>query len=602
MDSRNNIDAWSADEPLLKLHQFLDVVTAMAYFAIPLVFIYFIRLSPPLPHKTEFIYSGIVAIFCGAYYMTNLWKYYQYLDSEVTVILKGCSAAMLWLAILVLNFVFPDLFTLKRRELSLKNKVEELTSRQNVMLRQVNTRISFNKLIHEIRSTVDGKSILKSAVVGLGNILNLEECALWFPSQTNRTLCLSHCLRGTIPLGSTVPMSLPVLAEIFGSVEPVRISLTCPLVRATSICERCMSPDVVAVRVPLLHLPFTDYYNWLSTSATSYAVMVLIPPLGSITKFRPDELELVGAVAEQVAVALAHASAVEESVMARDQLRRQNSSLAITLRNMEMALCNSVLWRDGMFNQIFALQNIIPFLSSFLLDTTLTPEQRALVETVLKSSTLLDALMENVRDFVRLDDGSFELSTQIFDLSATINQVVDKIKPIAEVKKLSLAVSLAPNLPAYAVGDEEHLMQIILNILANAVKFTKEGNISITASIADPLSFRNWQPHRFRMVPSKNHFYLKVQIEDSGCGIEPQEIPRIFDRLVSRQRPPTSFVTCGLGLPICKRLVNIMEGNIWVESEGLDRGTTVTFIVKLRKSKRGPTSGLGTKSKSGVNV
>ncbi|KAL9228219.1 hypothetical protein vseg_003824 [Gypsophila vaccaria] len=585
MDSHISIDVWPADGPLLTLHQVLDVVTAIAYFAMPLI--YFIRLSPLLPHKMAWIYFGVVAIICGVNYLTNLWKYHQYPASEVTIIVKGCSAAMLWLAIVVLNFIFPDLSSLKSRELSLKNKVEELNSRQSLTLQQVDTRTSFYKLIHEIRSTVDRERILKSAIVGLGRILNLEDCALWFPSLINGTLCRSHCLEGTVPLGSTVPMSLPVLTEIFGSVEPVRIPLTCPLVRATSLCERCTVPDVVAVRVPLLHLPFTDYNNWLS-AATNYAVMVLTPPSDNITKFRNDELELVGAVAEQVAVALAHAYTVEALVMGRDQLRRQNSSLALTSRNRGIWLRDCVLWRDGLFNQILTLQNIIPFLSSFLVETTLTPEQRMMVETVLKSSSSLDTLLENVKSLIRLEDGTFDLNTQIFDLSATINQVVDKIKPIAEVKKLSFVLSLAPNLPVFAVGDQERLMQIILNVLANAVKFTKEGNISVNISKVNRRSFTNWWRRGFFMVPSRNHFYLKVQIKDSGCGFDPQELRQVFNRFVNRQRPPFRFVSTSLGLPVCKRLLIFMQGDIWVESEGLDRGTTVTFIVKLQKSKKGP--------------
>ncbi|KAH9608880.1 hypothetical protein KSS87_000976, partial [Heliosperma pusillum] len=589
MDSSNSTKVWPADEQFLTLQGVLDVVTAMAYFAVPLVLIYSMRLSSGFPLKQKFNCFGIVTVFCGANCVTNLWKYYLHLASPVTMIVKGCYAVMLWLTVIVLHFVFY----LKKRELFLENKVEELNSMQNLTLRQLDTRKSLDKLIHEIFSTIDEQCILKSAAVGLGKILNLEECAVWVPSRTNYTLCLSQCFKGNMPIGSTVSMSLPVLAQIFGSVKPVRIPLTCPLVKTTLICERCMSPDIVAIRVPLLHFPRSGRNDGLNPNAMRYGVivLVLVPPSDNITKFRDDELELVEALAEQVSVSLAHASTFEGSAIARDHLRMQNSSLALAARNMEMAFLESIVLRDGIFNQMFMVQDIIPLLSSFLSETALTPEQRMMVETVLKNSTSLDLLMGNVRDLRQVEDGSLVLSRRNFDLSATINQVVDKMKPIATVKKLLLSLSLDPNLPANAAGDQERLMRIIQNILANAVKFTKEGSISVIASVVEPRFYRAWRARKLYMVPSKNHFYLRFQIEDSGCGIDPDEILEIFNRFINRQHSPDQFSSSCLGLPICKRLVNIMEGDIWVESEGLDKGTTVTFIVKLWKSAKRPSIG-----------
>lgn len=88
------------------------------------------------------------------------------------------------------------------------------------------------------------------------------------------------------------------------------------------------------------------------------------------------------------------------------------------------------------------------------------------------------------------------------------------IKPIAAVKRLSVSVSLAPDLPLCAVGDEKRLMQTILNVAGNAVKFTKEGYISITASIARPDSLRYPLVPEFYPVSSDGHFYLRVQVCD----------------------------------------------------------------------------------------
>jgi ethylene receptor len=91
-------------------------------------------------------------------------------------------------------------------------------------------------------------------------------------------------------------------------------------------------------------------------------------------------------------------------------------------------------------------------------------------------------------------------------------QVLNLIKPIACVKKLSLTLHFASDLPVYAIGDEKRLMQTLLNVVGNAVKFSKEGSISITAFVAKPESFRDTRFPDFLPVPSDSHFYLRVQV------------------------------------------------------------------------------------------
>lgn len=89
---------------------------------------------------------------------------------------------------------------------------------------------------------------------------------------------------------------------------------------------------------------------------------------------------------------------------------------------------------------------------------------------------------------------------------------MDLIKPIASLKKLSMTLFLAPDIPTHAVGDEKRLIQTILNIAGNAVKFTKEGSVSIIVTVAKPESLRDWRPPEFYPVSSEGHFYLRVQV------------------------------------------------------------------------------------------
>ncbi|KAJ6680127.1 TWO-COMPONENT SENSOR HISTIDINE KINASE [Salix purpurea] len=359
----------------------------------------------------------------------------------------------------------------------------------------------------------------------------------------------------------------------------MRIPYTCPLAWIRPIVGRYLPPEVVAVRVPLLHLSNFQINDWPDLSAKSYAVMVLILPTESNRKWRDHELELVEVVADQVAVALSHAAIIEESMGARDQLMEQNVALKSARREAEMAMHARNDFLIVMNHEMRTPMHAIIALSSLLLETELTSEQRVMIEAVLRSSSLLAKLTNDVLDLSRLEDGSLELDLQTFNLHEVFREVVNLIKPIASVKKLSVTSIMAPDLPAQAVGDEKRLKQTILNVVGNAVKFTKEGYVSIVVSVAKPDSLRDWKPFESYPMPSDDHFYLLVQVKDSGCGVLPQDIPLLFTKFA--QLRSGSSPSAGLGLAICKRFVNLMGGEIWIESEGLDKGTVATFIVKL---------------------
>ncbi|KAF6163754.1 hypothetical protein GIB67_008588 [Kingdonia uniflora] len=131
------------------------------------------------------------------------------------------------------------------------------------------------------------------------------------------------------------------------------------------------------------------------------------------------------------------------------------------------------------------------------------------------------------------------------------------------------------------------MMQTILNVAGTIVKFSKEGSISISVSVAKLESLRDARAPGFSPMPSDNYFYLRVRVKDSGSGISPQNIPKLFNKFANSQ----SFASknsCGkgLGLAISKRFLSLMESHIWIESEGLGKGCTATFLVKLGIAER----------------
>nr|AAQ56281.1 ethylene receptor [Litchi chinensis] len=311
----------------------------------------------------------------------------------------------------------------------------------------------------------------KTTLVELGGTLGLEECALWMPSRSGSSLQLSHTLRHQITVGSTVSINLPVVNQVFSSNRAIIIPHTSPLARIRPLAGRYVPPEVAAVRVPLLHLSNFQINDWPELSAKSYAIMVLMLPSDSARKWHVHELELVEVVADQVAVALSHAAILEESMRARDLVKEQNVALDLARREAEMAIRARNDFLAVMNHEMRTPMNAIIALSSLLLETGLTPEQRLMVETVLKSSNLLATLINDVLDLSKLEDGSLELEIKAFNLHAVFKEVMSFIKPIAAIKRLSVSVMLAPDLPLCAIGDEKRLMQTILNISGNAVRF-----------------------------------------------------------------------------------------------------------------------------------
>lgn len=584
MESCDCIDTqWPPDELLVRYQYISDILIALAYFSIPVELIYFVQKSAFFPYRWVLMQFGAFIILCGLTHFINLWTFTMHSKAVAIVmtIAKMACAFVSCITALMLVHIIPDLLSVKTRELFLKNRADELDREMGLILTQEETGRHVRMLTHEIRSTLDRHTILKTTLVELGRTLGLEECALWMPSRTGLNLELSYTLNNQIQVGSSVPINLPIVNEVFCSARAMRLPYNCPLARIRPLVGRYVSPDVVAVRVPLLHLSNFQINDWPELSAKSYAVMVLMLPTDSGRKWRDYELELIDVVADQVAVALSHAAILEESMRARNQLVEQNVALDSARREAEKAIHARNDFRAVMNHEMRTLMHAIIALSSLLLETELTPEQRVMIETVLKSSNLLTTLVDDVLDLSRLEDGSLELDNGPFNLQIVLREVIKLIKPIASCKKLSMTLIMAPELPTYAVGDEKRLMQIILNIVGNAVKFTKEGYVSIIASVAKPESLSDWRPPEFYPVSTDGHFYLRVQVNDSGCGVPAQDIPLLFTKFAQSRGSSCRTPRAGLGLAICRRFVNLMGGHIWLESEGLDKGSTVTFLVKL---------------------
>ncbi|MBA4359029.1 MAG: hybrid sensor histidine kinase/response regulator, partial [Desulfovibrio sp.] len=225
-----------------------------------------------------------------------------------------------------------------------------------------------------------------------------------------------------------------------------------------------------------------------------------------------------------------------------------------------------------MSHEIRSPMNAVINLTRLTLHTELAPEQRDYLDTVLKSSDNLLAIINDLLDYSKIEARGVELDSSDFDLPETMTSTIRTMSPEAKFKGLSIKLDMAPDTPRWVKGDPGRLRQVLCNLIGNATKFTPTGGITVSLRVEQPA----------QQGQSADPAYLvTVQVADTGIGIPRDKQRKIFDMFTQadlsiRKR----FGGTGLGLAISNRLVSAMGGSIDVVSEP-GAGSTFTFSVSL---------------------
>lgn len=187
-------------------------------------------------------------------------------------------------------------------------------------------------------------------------------------------------------------------------------------------------------------------------------------------------------------------------------------------------------------------------------------DQRHFLDIAKRNIDRLSRLIDDVLDFQKLSAGKMKLHRQENDIAAAVNEVYSTMRPNAAKSGVHLAVDIQSNLPR-AVYDNDRILQVLINLVSNAIKFTPEGG-------------------RVLLSASRQEEHLAVKVSDTGYGIPKEDLSRIFDRFYRVQRPGKEIKGTGLGLAIVSKIVAAHGGRIEVESE-LDKGTTFTVLLPL---------------------
>ena len=250
--------------------------------------------------------------------------------------------------------------------------------------------------------------------------------------------------------------------------------------------------------------------------------------------------------------------------LTNEQLKEANGKLAEETKRADKDNKAKSEFLANMSHEIRTPMNGVIGMTSLLMHTALSFEQREFVETIRISGETLITLINDILDFSKIESGNLELETRPLSVANVVEESFDLLSLSASKKHLELLYFIEPDVPEHILGDVTRLRQILVNLVSNGIKFTDKGQVYVYVRLVMLLGGKA---------------QLEFMVQDSGIGIPAEKFGRLFQNFSQVDSSTTrKYGGTGLGLAICKKLVDLMKGEIWVES---NVGTGASFYFTI---------------------
>ena len=443
----------------------------------------------------------------------------------------------------------------QERTFALEKSNQELELAKQSLEKSNEYEKTLNQIIRDIRQTLELEKIFKFATTEVRQVLQSERVAIYQfnPDATGKFIYESK-QKALKPLANS---DLLKWNDSFLTNSEASSYTFTDIYEVSDIYKAAHSPDHLAalekshIRAYLVVPIFVGDRLWGLLATYHHS---------SPRIWQPIEIKLFQQVSSHLGVALTQAELLQKMITAKEEADSANRSKSEFLANMSHELRTPLNGILGYAQTLLESKN------------TLTTNQIKGLKIIYNSGDHLLNLINEILDHAKIEAGKLELLPKNIHLLSFLQEIVDMMSVHTQAKKINFKYSVTSPLPTYIYADEKRLRQTLLNLLSNAVKFTDKGEVVFSVKATSPVKIND--------PPGQNYQTICFSIQDSGIGINPAQLKKIFNPFEQVGNKKRQSGGTGLGLNITKQLVEKMGGQLKVKSK-LNVGSTFWFKISL---------------------